>query len=343
MKFSFCLVALLLLLTSISTRAELLLRPDDRVALCGNGLPENGAGVYFEDYLMMAQPELRALDIEQFNWIGGDLLTKLDADLLPFKPTVVVLAYGYADDTTTHEKGMTDLVGALKKAGVRLVVIGSPPAVDASAFPNDAAKADADNRARFGNRGNQQACRDQRRRRLRRRFRHYEASNRKGQALRGDDYVKQTGWPDAYQLAVASAFMKALGCDGNVGSITIDYATGTGAGSPGQKVGPIHDNKFVIESTKFPLWFPGHGVGGSDPPPWPALQCLTFDADLNRYTLIVKNLPTAQAKIYWGDLLNCDFSADELSRGVNLSVAMPGWNPFRACSVIDDAAQSAAD
>src|SRR5208283_2187485 len=44
--------------------------------------------------------------------------------------------------------------------------------------------------------------------------------------------------------------------------------------------------------------------------------------------LIVKNLPTAQTKIYWGDQ-QLDFSSQELAKGVNLAAVMPGWgNPF---------------
>jgi hypothetical protein len=53
---------------------------------------------------------------------------------------------------------------------------------------------------------------------------------------------------------------------------------------------------------------------------------------LNRYTLIVKNLPTAETKIYWGDD-NRDFSSAELAKGVNLEEAMPGFgNPFANAS-----------
>ncbi len=336
MTFSFRLALLLLLLTSISAQAELLLRPNDRIALCGGGLPDNGAGIYFEDYLMATQPTLRTIDIDQFNWIAGDLSTKFDADVLPFKPTVVVLAYGYGDDQTRHEKSMTDLVAAIKKDGVRLVVIGSPPAVDAADFQNDQARADADNKVRS-------ATAEINKRVAAREGAVYadvfgitKAAIERARSLRGADYVKQAGWPDAWQLAIASAFVKAFGCDGNIGSIAIDYAASTGEGSSGQKVGPIRDGKFVIESTTFAFWFPGHGVGGTDPPPWPALQFLTFDAELNRYMLTVRNLPTAQAKIYWGDLLNRDFSSDELARGVNLSIAMPSWNPFRTSSAIYD-------
>jgi hypothetical protein len=48
---------------------------------------------------------------------------------------------------------------------------------------------------------------------------------------------------------------------------------------------------------------------------------------LNRYTLIAKNLPTSQTKVYMDDQ-NRDFSSDELAKGVNLAEAEPADHPF---------------
>ena len=150
----------------------------------------------------------------------------------------------------------------------------------------------------------------------------------KAKAVHGERYVFESEAGEACSLVVASAFLKALGCDGNIGTITVDFAAGKAEGSPGQKIVSFQDNTLTVESTRCPFWFPGHGVGATDPRPWPILKCLTFDKELNRYTLIVKNLPTAQTKIYWGDQQR-DFSSEELAKGVNLAAAMPGWgNPF---------------
>jgi hypothetical protein len=311
----------------LTARAGLLLQPDDRVALCGSGLPDNGAGIYLEDYLMMAEPVLRTMDIEQFSWVSGDLAAHLASALLPFKPSVVVLSSGGGEDPATREKTLTDLVEALKKTGARLIVIGSAPAVDAAAFQGDAAKAEAENQRRSAVAAIDQKVAMEEGAVYADVFGTVQAALARAKSLQGDNYLKQAGAEEAFQLAIASAYLKAFGCDGDLGAVTVDYAANTGTGSPGQAVGPIQDHKFVVESTRYPFWFPGHGVGGTDPPPWPALKFLTFDADLNRYILTVKNLPTARTKIYWGDL-NQDFSSGELARGVNLSAKLPAWNPF---------------
>jgi len=57
------------------------------------------------------------------------------------------------------------------------------------------------------------------------------------------------------------------------------------------------------------------------------LKYLTFDQDLNRYLLVVKNLPSAVTKVYWGDLQG-DYTSEELAKGVNLAATLPEWNPF---------------
>jgi hypothetical protein len=133
---------------------------------------------------------------------------------------------------------------------------------------------------------------------------------------------------DISALAVATAFIKALGCDGNIGTLTVDFAGGKAEGTPGQKIVSFQDNTLKVESARAGFWYPGHGVGGSDTPPWPDLGYLNFTEDLNRYMLIVKNTPTAQTKVYWGDD-NHDFSAEELAKGVDLNVAFTGFgNPF---------------
>jgi purine nucleosidase len=329
MKRFIWLVSLLILALS-SSRGDLLLQPSDRVAICGGGLSDNGAGIYLEDYLMMAQPSLRSMDVKQFTWLAGDpagLLSKLQADLLPFKPTVVILSSGWASDPAVHEKDLTALIEALKKASVRLILVGSPPAVAASDFQGDLAKADAQNQVRSAEADVDKKVAAAEGAVYADVFGTMKEAMARAKSLQGDDYVKQAGADDAFQLAIAQAYIKAFGFDGNLGSLSIDYAAKTIETSPDQKAGPIQDNKFVVEATQYPFWFPGHGVGGTAPPPWPALKFLTFDQDLNRYILTVKNLPTATTKVYWGNLQQ-DFPSEELAKGIDLTDVMAAWHPF---------------
>jgi len=280
-------VLLFLVLVPVTARADLLLQPNDRVAICGVGNP----GIYLEDYLI-ASLAVPGNEVASFDNVGSPagVLSGLNTGALgSFKPTVVIT--GFADD-------QTDMVDALKKAGVRLVVLNAP----ASAAKDSVVCADVNGAT--------------------------AAAISKAKALYGDQYGGQPGLPEAVDLAAASAYLKALGFDGNFGTLTVDFAAGTADGGPDQKILSDKDNTVMVQSTRIPFWFPGHGVGGSGPFPWPALKCLTFDQALNRYMLVVKNLPTAETKIYWGDD-QLDFSSEELAKGVNLADIFPGFgNPF---------------
>ena len=288
MKICFLLlVSSFLFCLGLTAAADPLLQPNDRVAICGAG----DSSIYLEDYLVASQA-VPGIEVESFDNVGnpaGALAAFNTGGLGSFKPTVVIT--GFADD----QASMAD---ALKKAGVRLVVVNAP----ANATKEGVVCVDVNGAT--------------------------AAAILKARALHGDQYAAQTGWPEALDLAAASAYLKALGYDGNFGTLTVDFAAGTADGGPDQKILSYKDNTVMVQSTRIPFWFPGHGVGGSGPFPWPALKCLTFDQDLNRYMLVVKNLPTATAKIYWGDN-NQDFSAGELAHGVNLADIFPGFgNPF---------------
>ena len=312
-----------LFLLAATAKAEPLLRPNDRVAICGGGY-----SIYLEDYLLACQP-IPGLDVAQFEWSAGDpagFLARFNTDMLPFKPTVV-LTYFWGD-VNTYGKTQTDLIEALKKAGVRTIVMGSPKCVDSFGYQHDPVKAAAENRrlAALAEIAKDVAAKegmvyaDV--------YGESMAAMHKAKAVHGKSYVFENEAGEACSLVIASAFLKALGCDGSIGTITIDFAANKAEGTPGQKVVSFKDNTLTVESTRIPFWFPGHGVGATGPLPWPILKCLTFDKELNRYILVVKNLPTAQTKIYWGDQ-QLDFSSEELAKGVNLAAVMPGWgNPF---------------
>jgi purine nucleosidase len=279
----------------LAARADLLLQPNDRVAICGGG----DYSIYLEDYLYGSQA-VPGLEVEAFDNIGnpsGVIDSLNNGGLGFFKPTVVVIAFG----------GTADMAAALKKAGVRVVMVNAP----SNAATDGMVGANADGAT--------------------------SAATARAKTLFGDPYAAQAGWPDALNLAAASAYIKAFGYDGNLGVLTADFAASTADGGPDQKIVSFKDNTLMVQSTRIPFWFPGHGVGGSDPPPWPALKALPFEQDLNRYMLIVKNLPTTKTKIYWGDD-NMDFSSADLAKGVNLEESIPGFgNPFgNASSGIDN-------
>jgi hypothetical protein len=319
-----CLIGFLI---NLSAKADPLLQPNDRIALCGNGLGDSETSIYIEGYLLATQG-IPGLDIAQFGGLAPDpatLTTKLDATVLPFKPTVVLTSFSGADPAA-HENDETACIEALKKVGVRTIVIGSNACVVDPVNPAHAedvnkgyaalAEIDKSVAAKEG-----VVYADV--------FGETKTATEKAKTIFGNNYLAQAGVNDMFSLAAASAYFKALKCKGTIGTINVDYAATKAECDDSQKIISFKDNELKIESSRGTFWFPGHGVGGQDPPPWPALKCLDFPDKLNSYMLTVKNSPTPMMKIYWGNDVNMDFSAEDLAKGVNMQAALPGFgNPF---------------
>jgi hypothetical protein len=134
-------------------------------------------------------------------------------------------------------------------------------------------------------------------------------------------------------LVMAYAYLKAMGFDGNLGTITVDMkgpATATG----GHKVLGGTNGTAQIESSRWPFCFSGKP---DDPDGTVSiLPFVPFNQDLNRLTLVVKNLDAAQAKVTWGDQSKT-FPKADLETGINLAAEFLN-NPFSAAFQKLDAA-----
>src|ERR1019366_9875172 len=122
------------------------LESGDRVAICGDSITEQKQyTVFMEDYLLMCQP-VRTASVEQIGWSGEavpSLLDRIGSDVLPFHPTVVTTLYGMNDGgykptnpatVGSFEKNTAAAVRLLKTGGARLILVGSPGAVDSDTF-----------------------------------------------------------------------------------------------------------------------------------------------------------------------------------------------------------------
>jgi hypothetical protein len=159
MKISFLAVCGALFLgIAAAASAEPLIQPNDRVAFCGDGMTETTYPGFMEEYLLSCQSNIAGLDLKQFGWSAetpGAFLARLDKDLLPYKPTVVTLPYNFGDNgsdkpldaaaVTARDNAEKQLIDALKIAGVRAIVLGSPPCVDSTLYHHDPAQATAFN------------------------------------------------------------------------------------------------------------------------------------------------------------------------------------------------------
>ena len=319
-------------------RAATVLKPGDRVAVVGDSITEQKLySRFIELYLTACVPQLQ-LQCFQFGWGGetaGGFQRRMDNDLAVFKPNVVTTCYGMNDGGyrpyepgigKNYEDPMRQIITKLKAAGATLVV-GGPGAVDTKYFRRNelppqvynenltqltgiARKLAEENGFPFAN--VHAAMVD---------------AMTKAKAGLGEDYdvCGRDGFhpgPNGH-LIMAYAFLKAMGLDGNIGTITVDIK-GIATGSEGHKVLAATDGKIELESSRYPFCFFGDekSSGGTRS----IVPYLPFNQDLNRLTLIVKNLPGATAKVTWGEATK-SFPREQLERGINLAAEFL-QNPF---------------
>ena len=326
-----------------TTAAAASLNDKDFLAICGDSITEQKLySVYIENYLLMCRPrsELRAM---QFGW-GGEtapgFLGRM-SNVLRFPVTAATTCYGMNDGgyapltperAAAYRDGMTKIVDTFKKSGVRLIVVGSPGAVDTK-FYRPAPNADEDlvynkTLAELRDIARQVAAEQKVN------FADVHGTMldvmKKAKAKYGEDYT--LGGADGFHpganghLVMAYAFLKALGVDGNVGTITVDLAADTAQASDGHKVLSAKGGTIEIESTRYPFCF--HGDPKDPNATSGVIEFLPFNEDLNRYTLVVKNpgADAAKLKVTWGTATK-EYDAATLANGVNLAAEFL-TNPF---------------
>ncbi len=326
--------------------ADTLVTPGARVAVVGDSITEQKLySKYVEAYLLACSgvPDVKVF---QFGW-GGEtaagFAARLENDLAPFKPTVVTLCYGMNDggyrpfDETigrNYENNMRSVLKKLDAFGVKKVVVGSPGAVDSVTFrPGQM----------FGNQPAHVAYNDNLAhlrdidRRLAEEHKlafadvHAAMYNAmpKAKAVLGERYDVCGG--DGFhpgpngQLAMAYAFLKGLGLDGQIGTITLDLKGGSTA-SEGHQLIAASGGTMDLSSTRWPFCFDGDGKSSNSTRS--IVPFLSFNEELNRLTLKVKNLDAARAKVTWG-AESREFTREQLTAGVNL-VAEFTTTPFDA-------------
>ena len=319
------------------------LQAGDFVAVCGDSITEQKQySVFIEDYLLMCQPAAR-LRAMQAGW-GGEVahgfLPRMERDVLALHPTVLTTCYGMNDGgygPFVEDRGKLyrdthkTIIQEARKAGVRLIVIGSPGCVDSYAFRNDpnaaqvynttlgklrdiAREVAAEEKVAFAD--VHAAMMDVM----------AAAKAKYGPAyhLAGADGVHP--WQNG-QLVMAYAFLKALGCDGDVGTISLDLAAGKAEATPGHQVLSCANGAVEVESTRYPFCF--FGDPASPSATRGVLEFLPFNDDLNRFRLVVKGADAAaRYQVTWGEA-GKEFSGADLARGINLAAEFLD-NPFCA-------------
>jgi len=335
-----CLLTLCFVIAG-TVGAEPRLRDGDFVAICGDSITEQkDYSVVIEDYFLMCQPaaDLKAM---QFGWggeTGPGFFSRMQNDVLRFRPTVATTCYGMNDggySPQTREKAkryreaQQKIVRELKAAGVRVIVVGSPGCVDSDTFRKDPQQADMYNRVLADERDiAEQVAReegvifadvfDPMLNVMRRTKDKYG----KEYHLAGADGVHpgHNG-----HLVMAYAFLKAMGCDGEIGTITADAGGGKAEASEGHKIVSCENGVIEVESTRYPFCF--FGTPSSPDATSGVIEYLPFNQELNRLVLVVNGAEEGQKyRVTWGKVAK-EFEGEELSRGVNLAAEFLE-NPF---------------
>ncbi|MHB9023134.1 MAG: SGNH/GDSL hydrolase family protein [Armatimonadota bacterium] len=330
-RITFCLLLILAGLSLAFAQATPLpALKGARVAVIGDSITEQKLySRFIELYLVACMPQLEAT-VMQFGWSGEratGFANRMKNDLALFKPTVATTCYGmndggyraYTPDIGKgYETPMRDIVTRLK-AGGTTVVVGSPGAVDTKFFRNDPAMAAVynDNLAHLRDIAKQVA--DEAGMPFANVHDALIDAMAKAKAALGDTFPVCGGdgvHPGADgQLVMAYAFLKGMGLDGDLGSITIDMK-GAAAATGGHKVLTAKDGVVEIESSRYPFCFSGNE---KDPNGTRSILPFTpFNQELNRLTLVVKNLGADQAKVTWGAASKV-FTRADLEKGINLA------------------------
>ncbi len=333
--------------------AGLVLRPGDRLAICGDSITEQKLySRVMETYLAACAPELRVA-VRQYGW-GGEtswgFLARMTNDCLRFKPTVATTCYGMNDHGyrpyeasigARYRTYSAAIVEAFKANGTR-VILGSPGCVGVKSQPGwDEAGVEAKNlnlcmlrnidvaiareagtgfadvfwpMLKAGFTARQQYSPDY--------------------AIAGKDGV-HPGWSGSFVMAYA--FLRAMGLDGEIGRFSVDLASGQAQVSAGHQLLSSRDGNLEIRSSRYP--FCAKGDVKSDNSIRSAMTLVPFHVELNRLILVARNGQAARYKVTWGPTSKT-YTAAELAKGVNLAQDFVE-NPFTPAFEKLDAAVAA--
>jgi len=323
------------------------LQDKDFVAVCGDSITEQKQySVFIEDYLLMCRPAAQ-MRVMQAGW-GGEVvhgfISRVDRDVLALNPTVVTTCYGMNDGgyggfdegrAKLYRDTHKSLVAKLRGAGVRMVVLGSPGVVDSGTFRGGGDPAELYNETlrQFSDIVREVAAEENVifadvHTPMMEAMAAAKAKYGAGYHLAGGDGVHP--WQNG-QLVMAYAFLKALGCDGDIGTITLDLTGGKAQATDGHEVLSCAGGAVELESTRYPFCFFGNPADPSATSG--VIEFIPFSDELNRLRLVVTGADAAaRYNVTWGAATK-EFTGAALAEGINLAAEFidnPFCQPFQA-------------
>jgi hypothetical protein len=319
----------------------LFLKRGDKLAICGDSITEQKMySRAIETYLTVCVPDL-SITVRQYGWSGEKapgFLARMTNDCLRFAPTVATTCYGMNDHEyrpyeprigERYEQYSRAIADAFKANNVRFVQ-GSPGCVGKrpnwSKDTNATTEALNKNLCTLRNIGIEVAQSSGAR--FADVFWPMLVAGEQAQKRYGADYAiagkdgVHPGW--AGHLVMAYAFLKSFGLDGDIGTYTVNLQSGKATVSQGHELISVKDGEIRIRSARYP--FCATGETNSDASIRSAMTLIPFNRELNRLMLIAKQGSAARYKVTWGNQSR-SYSADELSRGINLADDFAA-NPF---------------
>jgi lysophospholipase L1-like esterase len=327
-----------------------LLQKGDRLAICGDSITEQKRySVLLETYLTACLPEMD-VTCRQFGWSGeqaAGFLKRMHNDVLRFKPTIATTCYGMNDFryvpydeaiAAEFRKNQTAVIDAFQETGCR-VVLGSSGIIDS--VPHWVKSATGTQQdlnlalSRFRNIGieivnaEKVAFADLYQPML---LADHAAKKQLGPEFKvsGKDGVH----PDwAGQVIMAYGFLKALGVDGDLGSVTYDETSGKATAANGHEVVNAENGKISLRSSRIPF-SPGPGATDQDDSIRAGLTLVPFDDRLNRFIFRMTSPKAENYTVTWGDQSRT-YTAGQLTAGINLakefdnSPLVPTFNQIR--------------
>lgn len=315
---------------------QTLLRPGDRLAICGDSITEQKLySRIIETYLTVCTPELN-LGVRQYGWSGeraDGFRQRMTNDVLRFEPTIATTCYGMNDYRYTpytaeigdaYRANMGDVVRSFQAHGVR-IVLGSPGCVGKVASWVQSARGTLvehnQSLAQLRNLDLQLAAAEKTAG-FADVFRPMLEAEFRGRTLYGTNYAvpgKDGVHPGlAGQTIMAWAFLRALGVDGDIGTITVSLGSGKATASTGHTVTASRPGEVSLHSTRYPFCAPSANPA-DDNAIRSAFQWVPFAEELNRFKLVVKDARSStRYEVKWG-LISRYYSGADLRRGVNLA------------------------
>lgn len=328
------------------------LKKGDQLAICGDSITEQKMySRIMETYLTVCAPELD-VTVRQFGWSGEKapgFLARMTNDCLRFKPTIATTCYGMNDHEyrayedrigRTYREKSTAIVEAFKANGTRVILgsagcVGKRPAWvgDKNATPDDLNL----NLCQLRNIDIEIAQKEKVR--FADVFWPMLVEGHLAQKKYGPDYAiagkdgVHPGW--AGHLVMAYAFLHAMGLKGDIGTFTVDLRSNKAKASEGHEVLGFNNGELQIKSHRYPFCI-GDGDPAKDDNIHSGATLVPFDQELNRFMLVVRHPAAKSYQVTWGDASKT-FTADQLSKGINLAEEFPR-NPFSdAFKKVDDA------